>query len=90
MLKESGIDFEKFEKSGIDVYHFGELMMVSGLVLSDDVKWVSFHSSYDFGYLLKTLTCKDLPDTESAFLELLQVYFPSIFDMKVFLMACAY
>lgn len=56
--------------------------MVSGLVLNDEVKWVSFHSSYDFGYLLKTLTCKDLPDTESAFLELLQVYFPSIFDMK--------
>lgn len=83
MLKQSGIDFEKFEKYGIDVHHFGELMMVSGLVLNDDVKWLSFHSTYDFGYLVKTLTCKDLPDTETAFLEILQMYFPGIYDIKV-------
>ena len=83
MLKQSGIDFEKFENYGIDVHHFGELMMVSGLVLNDDVKWLSFHSTYDFGYLVKTLTCKDLPDSESAFLDLLHTYFPGIYDIKV-------
>lgn len=83
MLKQSGIDFEKFERYGVDIHHFGELLMVSGLVLNDDVKWLSFHSSYDFGYLLKTLTCKELPDTEAGFLELLQLYFPGIYDTKV-------
>ena len=51
-------------------------MMMSGLVLNDDVKWVSFHSSYDFGYLLKTLTCKELPMEENEFMELLHTYFP--------------
>jgi hypothetical protein len=38
---------------GIDVQYFGEVMITSGLVLVDEVKWVSFHSGYDFGYLLK-------------------------------------
>ena len=31
LLKASGIDFSKFETLGIDVQHFGELMMMSGL-----------------------------------------------------------
>jgi hypothetical protein len=82
LLKTSGIDFQKFENLGIDPHHFGELMMMSGLVLTDDVKWISFHSGYDFGYLLKTLACHDLPTDESVFLELLYTYFPCIFDLK--------
>ena len=83
LLKNSGIDFEKFEKYGIDIQGFGEFMMMSGLVLNDEVKWISFHSSYDFGYLLKTLTCSTLPQDELAFLELLHIYFPCIYDVKV-------
>lgn len=83
LLKTSGIDFQKFEDYGIDPHDFGELLMMSGLVLTDDVKWISFHSGYDFGYLLKTLACHDLPSDESAFLELLYLYFPCIFDLKV-------
>ena len=87
LLKASGIDFAKFEALGIDVQYFGELMMMSGLVLSDDVKWVSFHSSYDFGYLVKTLTCKELPMEEAAFLDLLHTYFPCIYDVKYMMTA---
>jgi CCR4-NOT transcription complex subunit 7/8 len=82
LLKNSGIDFEKFEKFGIDIHEFGEFMMMSGLVLNEEVKWISFHSSYDFGYLLKTLTCTSLPQDEIAFLELLYVFFPCIYDVK--------
>jgi len=86
-MKASGIDFAKFEALGIDVLYFGELMMMSGLVLNDDVKWVSFHSSYDFGYLLKTLTCKELPMEESSFMDLLHTYFPYIYDVKYMMTA---
>lgn len=82
-MKTSGIDFEKFEKFGIDVQYFGELMMMSGLVLNDEIKWISFHSKYDFGYLLKTLTCSELPMDETGFLDLLFTYFPCIYDVKV-------
>ena len=87
LLKTSGIDFEKFQRHGIDVPHFGELMMMSGLVLNEDVKWVSFHSSYDFGYLLKTLSCQELPLEEAQFMELLHTYFPYIYDVKYMMTA---
>lgn len=90
MLKTSGIDFVKFEQQGIDVHAFGELMMMSGLVLNEDVKWVSFHSSYDFGYLLKTLTCAELPVDEQSFLDLLRTFFPCIYDVKVCLLSVAW
>ena len=57
LLMDAGIDFERHEEEGIDVVYFGELMITSGLVLVDSVRWISFHSGYDFGYLLKLLTC---------------------------------
>ena len=57
LLTRSGIDFRRHEDYGIDVVYFAELFIASGCVLSDDVKWVSFHSGYDFGYLIKLLTC---------------------------------
>lgn len=43
LLQQSGILFAKHEKHGIDVQDFGELLMSSGLVLVDDVTWISFH-----------------------------------------------
>lgn len=87
LLKSSGIDFAKFNELGIEVPEFGELMMMSGLVLNDDVKWISFHSSYDFGYLLKTLTCSDLPTEEAQFMDLLRTFFPCIYDVKFMMTA---
>jgi CCR4-NOT transcription complex subunit 7/8 len=43
LLTKSGINFKKHEEFGIDVDHFGELLISSGLVLLEDVKWISFH-----------------------------------------------
>ncbi|CAG8459536.1 1290_t:CDS:2 [Funneliformis caledonium] len=82
LLTKSGIDFKKHEDYGIDVEHFGELLISSGFVLLDDVKWISYHSGYDFGYLLKVLTCSPLPAEESEFFDLLRTYFPCIYDIK--------
>jgi CCR4-NOT transcription complex subunit 7/8 len=45
LLTKSGIDFQKHKDYGIDVEHFGELLISSGFVLLDDVKWISFHRS---------------------------------------------
>jgi CCR4-NOT transcription complex subunit 7/8 len=82
LLTKSGISFEDHKKRGIHPHLFGELLMVSGLVLDDRVKWVSFHSGYDYGYLLKLLTTVELPVDEKGFFELLRIYFPTIFDIK--------
>lgn len=115
LLTKSGINFKRHEEYGIDVEHFGELLISSGLVLLDDVQWVSFHrcvrdslffnlrldsiararahaltasapppcSGYDFGYLLKLVSCSPLPPTETEFFELLRIWFPCIWDIKV-------
>ncbi|CAM9124836.1 unnamed protein product, partial [Ectocarpus sp. 12 AP-2014] len=82
LLKNSGIDFQGHERRGIDLQDFGELLMTSGLVLLPNVTWLSFHSGYDFGYLIKLLTCSNLPTQESDFFDLLQLYFPKIYDIK--------
>lgn len=31
------------EKRGVDVQRFGELLMTSGIVLNEDIKWITFH-----------------------------------------------
>lgn len=62
--------------------------MVSGLVLDDRVKWVSFHSAYDYAYLLKVLTTQNLPKDEKSFLDLLKLYFPTIYDIKYMTSLC--
>jgi len=88
LLIRSGIEFSNNEEYGIDVNDFGELLMTSGIVLNEDVKWISFHSGYDFGYLLKVLTCKPLPAEESEFFEAVRTYFPCIYDIKFLMKSC--
>ena len=88
LLQNSGIQFEKHEQEGIDPIHFAEIMLVSGLVLREPVKWLSFHSGYDFGYLLNLLTNQNLPKTEAEFFELLKLYFPNVYDVKYLMKSC--
>lgn len=88
LLSKSGIQFQKNLESGIDPMHFAELLTSSGVVLIDNVTWISFHSSYDFGYLVKLLTNRDLPNTEIEFLEYLKLFFPNVFDIKYLMKSC--
>lgn len=82
MLKQAGLDFDKHKVYGIDPKKFGSLLITSGMVLNQDVKWISFHSGYDFGYLMRLMLNKMLPDNEKEFHNLLKLYFPSLFDIK--------
>ncbi|XP_033743921.1 CCR4-NOT transcription complex subunit 7-like isoform X1 [Pecten maximus] len=88
LLQNSGIQFEKHINDGIDVNDFAELLMTSGIVLNEEIKWLSFHSGYDFGYLLKMLTDSKLPREESDFFEMLRIYFPNIYDVKYLMKSC--
>lgn len=88
LLQQSGIDFKKNNEDGIDAQVFGELLMSSGIVLNDTVHWVTFHSGYDFGYMLKLLTCQQLPPTPAGFFNLINMYFPTVYDIKHLMKFC--
>jgi len=82
MLKKSGADFEKHNTQGIDPQEFGSLLITSGMTLTDDVNWISFHSGYDFAYLVKMLSAKPLPEDEDSYRKLVEIFFPRLLDVK--------
>ena len=86
LLMSSGIQFQMHSTEGIEPAAFAEMLLGSGLVLMDNITWLTFHSAYDFGYLLSQLTSQSLPESETEFLETLRVYFPNMYDIK-YLMA---
>ncbi|KAH9377554.1 hypothetical protein HPB48_000256 [Haemaphysalis longicornis] len=61
---------------------FAERCTTFGVIISGRVKCLAFHRAYDFGYLLKGLIEKDLPPKNTDFLELHDMYFPTIYDIK--------
>lgn len=85
MLVTAGFDFEKHNTHGIDPYRFSELLTMSGLVLNNRIRWISFHGDYDFAYLIKLLTAQNLPDNKSDFDKILRIFFPHVFDVKFML-----
>ena len=85
LLKKAGSDFNKHQTMGIDPDSFASLLISSGMVLSDDVYWISFHSGYDFAYLVKLMRPELLPDDEAQYREFVKIFFPHIFDVKYML-----
>ncbi|XP_047318133.1 probable CCR4-associated factor 1 homolog 11 isoform X1 [Impatiens glandulifera] len=89
LLRRQGIDFDRNKKEGIESGRFGELMMSSGLVCNDVVSWVTFHSAYDFGYLVKILSQKELPVDNEGFMEIVKVFFGErVYDVKHLMRYC--
>ena len=84
-LLQHGMDIERHEHQGVDFQAFASLLVSSGMVFLDEVKWISFHSGYDFAYLVKVVYGKQFPEVESEYRKLLQLMFPSIFDIKYML-----
>lgn len=62
---------------------FGELLTTSGLICEAQITWITFHSGYDFGYLIKTILNGPLPDHETSFFNLYKAYFPKSYDVKM-------
>jgi CCR4-NOT transcription complex subunit 7/8 len=81
-LVSTGMDLQMHAEQGIDPNQFGSALITSGLVMTDDIRWISFHSGYDFGYLVKIMHCKALPEDEVEYRRLLEIYFPAIYDTK--------
>ncbi|KAH0453754.1 hypothetical protein IEQ34_018078 [Dendrobium chrysotoxum] len=88
LLRSSGMDLEKNHHLGVTADRFSELIISSGVVQNDSVQWITFHSSFDFGFLLKTLTCRNLPDSREDFCRSLRLYFPKVYDIKHLMKFC--
>lgn len=82
VCRQAGIDFQRLETDGIDPVAFGALLVSSGMVCDEDVKWISSHAGYDFGFLTKIMLLLPLPETEVEFTEYMRTFFPSIYDIK--------
>ena len=82
MLFNSGLDFNLMKNKGIPHSLFAEYLITSGLVLNEKITWICFNGSSDFAYLLKYLTNDFLPEDEKEFIDLINLYFPNIYDIK--------
>jgi len=82
MLKNHGINFDRLKNLGIYHQDFAEYLMGSGLICNDEIKWIVFHGSFDFGYLLRLLTGLMLPNKCEEFFNTLKIYCPLIYDIK--------
>lgn len=89
LIREADIDFDKNNKFGVDSKRFAELLMGSGVVLNDKIQWVTFHCGYDFGYLLKLLSGRDLPEEKSEFFDQVKNFFPVVYDIKYLMGFCS-
>ncbi|KAL8499146.1 hypothetical protein ACS0TY_022211 [Phlomoides rotata] len=71
-LESHGMDFEKNRNMGIDSHTFASKFVEYGLTR---LSWVTFDGLYDYGYLIKILTGKQLPCDLEDFMMLKQAYF---------------
>lgn len=85
LLQSAGVNFALHATQGIDHETFGALLTTSGLCFNEDVHWLSFHSGYDFGYLIKLLSNDALPHEQTDFFDLVKIFFPKLWDIKFLL-----
>jgi CCR4-NOT transcription complex subunit 7/8 len=90
LLQKSGVNFDAHERQGIDPHEFAALLISSGLVMDEDVKWISLHSGYDVAHLAKLMYINPLPDDELQFRQLINRYFPKFYDVKFLLNGLKY
>lgn len=53
-----------------------------------NIFWHVPGSGYDFGYLVKLLTDARLPEEEHEFFQILNLFFPAIYDVKYLMKSC--
>ena len=82
LLRQSGINFERFKKEGIDMYDFAPLFFASGLVMNERIIWVTFQCGYDLAYLMKLVTAQPMPKQESEYSKAVRIYFPHYYDLR--------
>ncbi|KAB5564941.1 hypothetical protein DKX38_004995 [Salix brachista] len=78
------IDLKKNRETGIDSSDFAWMVLSSGLVFSNSsITWSTFHGAYDFGFLIRILTRRELPSDMASFLGMVSFFFGvRVYDTK--------
>ena len=82
LLKSCNIDFNKLNIDGINYFEFGYYLISSGLIMNNSITFITYHSLYDFGYLLKIISCLPISENNLEFLNLLKKFIPNFYDLK--------
>ncbi|XP_054808671.1 probable CCR4-associated factor 1 homolog 11 [Prosopis cineraria] len=89
LLKKQGMDFLRNKKEGVRSGIFRDCVLKSGLFFNSGLTWITFHGTYDFGYLIKLLIGSELPPNVHMFSHLVaQIFEPKIYDMKHVMKFC--
>lgn len=89
LLAASGLDLAAHRARGVGARALAALLMSSGLVCNPALAWVTFHSAYDFAYLVKLLMGRRLPPSLPEFLKYVRVYFgPAVYDVRHMMRFC--
>ncbi|CAH01890.1 CCR4-NOT core DEDD family RNase subunit POP2 [Kluyveromyces lactis] len=83
LLKKSGVILERHQQNGVDFDEFAQLMMDSGLLLNDEVTWISYHAAYDYGFLINRLMNTNMPNNKEDFEWWVQKYIPTSYDLNL-------
>jgi CCR4-NOT transcription complex subunit 7/8 len=85
LLENAGIDFDRLSSYGAPHSLFAESLFPSGLILNDNLNWITFHGVYDFAYLLRLVSNLPLPNEEITFYNDLETFFPNFYDTRYLL-----
>ncbi|TXG54797.1 hypothetical protein EZV62_020053 [Acer yangbiense] len=82
-LKKSGLDFQKIKQDGIPMNVF-VMNFLKILAMHRNLKWVTFHGTYDLAHVLKLFTCETLlPNTARDFAAKASSFFNKLVDLKL-------
>ena len=61
---------------------FGEYFFKCGLIMNENLHWISYHGSFDYGYFYRLIKIALLPEYQEEFLQETKLFFPHNYDMK--------
>lgn len=83
LLQKSGINFDNHLHNGIEIFEFSQLMIDSGLLMEDNVTWITYHAAYDFGFLVNVLTNNCMPNNREDFEWWVHKFLPNFYDLNL-------
>lgn len=83
LLRKSGINYEMHKNIGVNKFEFAQLMIDSGLLMDENVTWITYHAAYDLGFLINILMNDIMPNNRKDFEWWIHKYMPSLFDLNL-------